>query len=462
MTTTLSDQDLARTGLEERDQRPGDVNGTRRRVLIISPHFPPSNLAAVHRTRLFARHLPEFGWEPIVLTVHHEFYEERLDWDLAKLVPSELRVETVRALPTKPVRIVGDIGIRGFGALCRRSLELIDELAVDFLYIPIPSFYAAPLGRILHSLRGVPYGIDYIDPWVHAWAPEWPRFTKHWMSWKLGALLEPMAVRSASLITGVAPGYYQGVLERNPHLATSAVTAAMPYGGEESDHEAVNRSGLKPYLFDPNDGRRHLVYAGAMLPRAYDPLERVFHAIAANRDRFENVTIHFIGTGKSPDDAEGYNVRPLAQRYGLWGDIIDEHPPRIPYFDVLVHLHAAAGVFILGSTEPHYTPSKVFQGVLSGKPILAVLHQASTACRVLRETGAGCVLSFDGERELDAIGQSFVSVFAQFSDFSESFEASRVDRSSFEPYTARSTTSVLARAMNAALVRAGRRDATNE
>jgi len=40
-----------------------------KKVLIISSSFPPSNLAAVHRSRLFAQHLPSFGWEPIILTV---------------------------------------------------------------------------------------------------------------------------------------------------------------------------------------------------------------------------------------------------------------------------------------------------------------------------------------------------------------------------------------------------------
>ena len=53
-----------------------------RKILIISPHFPPSNLAAVHRSRLFAHHLPAFGWEPIILTVHEKFYEEKLDHNL--------------------------------------------------------------------------------------------------------------------------------------------------------------------------------------------------------------------------------------------------------------------------------------------------------------------------------------------------------------------------------------------
>ncbi len=49
--------------------------------------------------------------------------------------------------------------------------------------------------------------------------------------------------------------------------------------------------------------------------------------------------------------------------------------------------NAADGVFILGSTEPHYTPSKPYQGVLSGKPILAVLHKESTAVNVIKESG---------------------------------------------------------------------------
>lgn len=428
-----------------------------RRVLIVAPHFPPSNLAAVHRTRLFAQHLPEFGWEPIVLTVHHNYYEEQLDWDLQKLVPSALHIERVRALPTRPIKLVGDIGIRGFAWLCQRSIQLVDEFNVDFIYIPIPSFYAAPLGRVVHAFRGTPYGIDYIDPWVHAWPPGWRRYTKHWVSWKLGAIMEPFAVREARLITGVAPGYYEGVFERNPHLRRQAVAAAMPYGGEPADYDAVRRLKLKPYLFDPSDNRQHFVYAGAMLPRAYEPLERVFRSIAANREQFAKASFHFIGTGRSPNDPASYTVRPLAEKYRLWGEVVTEHPQRIPYLDVLVHLDAANAVFILGSTEPHYTPSKVFQGVLSGKPILAVLHEGSTACRVVRDTGAGRVLAFAGESDVDAIERSFASHFADFSVFASVFDPACVDRSQFEPYSARSTTQVLANAITAALDRtAGR------
>ena len=55
-----------------------------KKILIIYPHFPPSNLAGVHRPRLFANHLKSFGWEPVILTVHEKYYEEELDWNLHK------------------------------------------------------------------------------------------------------------------------------------------------------------------------------------------------------------------------------------------------------------------------------------------------------------------------------------------------------------------------------------------
>src|SRR5882757_6017693 len=138
-----------------------------KKILIISPHFPPSNLAAVHRTRLFAQHLPSFGWHPVVLTVNEKYYEEALDDNLSKLVPEELQIEKVSALPVTRPRLVGDIGLRAFIHLYRKAKQLVKRESIDFVYIPIPSFYVALLGRWLHASTGVQYGIDYIDPWVH-------------------------------------------------------------------------------------------------------------------------------------------------------------------------------------------------------------------------------------------------------------------------------------------------------
>ena len=91
-----------------------------KKILIIYPHFPPSNLAGVHRPRLFASHLKSFGWEPIILTVHEDFYEEELDWNLHSLLPKDLRIEKVNAFKVSKPRLIGDIGLRGFFQLRKK------------------------------------------------------------------------------------------------------------------------------------------------------------------------------------------------------------------------------------------------------------------------------------------------------------------------------------------------------
>jgi hypothetical protein len=337
--------------------------------------------------------------------------------------------------------------------MLRRILSLIDEEPVDFLYITVPSFFAAPLGRIVHELRGTPYGIDYIDPWVHVWPGSETVGTKHWMSRKLGELLEPFAVKKADLITGVAERYFKDVLLRNPHLIETAVTAAMPYGGENSDHSFVRSQRRRPYLFDPDDGMLHLVYAGAMLPRAYSVLEQICKAIAEQPENFSGVRFNFIGTGSSPNDPSSFTIRPIAQRFGIWG-IVREFPARVPYLDVLAHLEAAHAAFILGSTEPHYTPSKVYQAILSRKPVLAVLHAESTACQVIRKTGGGMVVNFATEAELSGLSLRFAKEFCRFRSFHANFDPSNVDLLAFEEFSAASVTRQLAEALTLAVNRA--------
>jgi glycosyltransferase involved in cell wall biosynthesis len=416
-------------------------------ILILYPHFPPSNLAGIHRPRLFAQHLPAFGWNPIILTVHEKYYEEALDYNLEKLLPPALRIEKVNAFSTGKLRLIGDLGLLAFFQLYKRAKQLIQSEKIDFLYIPIPSFYCALLGRWLHHSTGVKYGIDYIDPWVHEFPGSDKMFSRHWFSTKMARLLEPIAVKNASLITGVAAGYYTAVLERNPHLKSRAVYGAMPYGAEQGDYDLLKQLDLKPYLFKKTN-KILLVYAGAMLPKAFGPLEAIFKSIQAAPEIFKELEFHFIGTGKTTYDPEGYNIKRLAEQYGLWQTIVFEYPMRIPYLDVLVHLNAADGVFILGSTEPHYTPSKVYQGILSNKPILAVLHNQSTAVTVLQKSGGGLVLGFDGEDGLQVIENNFPSLAAQYVEWIKNFDATNIHKEIFETYSARNITKQLADLLN--------------
>ncbi len=430
-------------------------------ILIISPHYPPSNLAAVHRSRLFAQHLPAFGWNPIILTVHEDFYEEALDWNLHKLIPADQRIDKVSAFKVGKPRLVGDIGLRAYFQLRRRALELIRAEKIDFVYIPIPSFYMALLGPYLFKRTGIPYGIDYIDPWVHVFPGSDKILSRHWFTTQLAKFLEPIAVKHASLITGVSEGYYKPVLDRSPHLKTQALTAAMPYGGEESDHDFIRAKGKETSSTPlPSAGKFNpstpstckFIYAGAMLPKAYKPLEEIFKALQPPSlglptsgwltsstlqplQPLQPLQLHFIGTLGT--------IKSIAEKHGLYGTTVFEHPDRIPYLDVLTQLEAADAVFILGSTEPHYTPSKVYQGVLSGKPILAVLHEQSTAVNVLRASNAGIVITMKGEEDLDTLSARFLEGLREFENFRKTFDPSKINRAVFEQYSAKAVTAQL-------------------
>ena len=478
------------------------------RILIIAPHYPPSNLAAVHRTRLFAQHLPSFGWEPIILTVDEQYYEEKLDWDLHKLIPSSQRIVKVNAIKVGRPRLIGDIGLRAFFQLRKKAVELIKKEQIDFVYIPIPSFYTALLGPYLHKKTGIKYGIDYIDPWVHEFPGSEKLFPRHWFSTQLAKLLEPIAVKHAALITGVSEGYYLPVLNRNPHLKNNVITAAMPYGGEEGDHEYIRRqmSEIRRQTTDfrrqESDGSDQIsddrgqnflktsstssttsttstsstpstfkfVYAGALLPKAHKPLEKIFEALASLQtpqplqllkliSTFPIRASHFRDLRLQPPQPLQLQfigtlgtIKPIAEKHGLFGKTVFEHPNRMPYMDVLKELDQADGIFILGSTEPHYTPSKVYQAVLSQKPILAILHEQSSAVKVLREANAGIVITMNGEEDFDSLATLFLEGLKQFQEFQQSFNPSNINKSAFEQYSAKAVTSVLVEAIEKAIL----------
>src|SRR4029078_13637748 len=56
-------------------------------VVMIAYFFPPEGNAGAYRPPRFVRHLPSFGWHPMVVTLESDNYE-RYDTALLKKVPS--------------------------------------------------------------------------------------------------------------------------------------------------------------------------------------------------------------------------------------------------------------------------------------------------------------------------------------------------------------------------------------
>jgi len=429
-----------------------------RRIALVSGHFAPSNLVGAHRARLWSRYLPEFGWEPIVVTGDPREYEEKPDPDLERLVAPDLRVIyagtfSTRPVPLLPMRLIGDIGIRSFWGCYRALAGLAARREIDFVMVTIPSNFLAPVGRLVGRRYGLPFGIDYQDPWISPMPGQDKLFTRAWGTDRLGRLLEPFAVHGAALITGMAPGYLAGMLERNPDVARHAVIATMPMGGAPEDYELVRALQRPPFLFQPGDGNFHMIYAGALLPAGLTVLDAFLAGLAALRaswpETAARLRVHFVGTGSSPDDANGHRILPRARAAGV-EEMVSEHPHRIGYVDALNHQVLSDAVLVLGSTEVHYTPSKVFQAMMSRRPVFALLHTESTAVAMIEEAGMGCVLGLT-ESALPSPDAVATGLNALMND--KARDLPLVDRAEMQTYTARDSARTLAEALDRACER---------
>src|SRR5438067_3995579 len=138
-----------------------------RRVLMVSPHFPPDSTAATHRVRLIAPHLAACGWEPTVLTIDPRDYEGRLDPALAASVPAAVRVIRTRAWPAQLTRGlgIGDLGLRAFQGLRRTAYRVVRTERFDAVFVTIHPTYPALVGAMLKRSVGLPFVLDYQDPW---------------------------------------------------------------------------------------------------------------------------------------------------------------------------------------------------------------------------------------------------------------------------------------------------------
>ncbi|WP_179004968.1 hypothetical protein [Winogradskyella forsetii] len=349
-------------------------------VLIIYPHWVPANLAGVQRPRLIGNYLKQFGWKPLLLTVESKYYEEIPDPLMEKTVSKDIEVVYTKAYKLKKPRIIGDIGLRGFPFLKKEALRLCKERDIDFIWIPIPSFYTALLGRIIHDKTGISYGIDYIDPWVRDITNQNDIRAK--LSQSVARTLEPYAVKKAALITGVSTPYYQPVIDRN--FKTPPVHVGMPYGFDPNDHKIELEDLELPWDNEPNC--KPWLYAGAFLPNSHLFVESFFESVAALKAEGKwdaDIRLYFVGTGQYP----AKRITAYAKDYGL-EDIVIEHRERFPFLHILNFLSKANRVMLFGSTEMHYTASKTFQCLLSKRPLFTMLHAKSSAVEVIREANA--------------------------------------------------------------------------
>jgi hypothetical protein len=408
-----------------------------RNVVVLSPHFPPSTVAGVHRARHLAKHLPAFGWRPVVLCVHERFHEQSLDPELARLVVGSTRLEKVGAAPAAVTRRfgVGDVGLRAFPQLAAALARLLPRLPAQALLITGSPFYPMLLAG-LGKRFGVPVMLDFQDPWVSNWGAEQSGWSKAGAAHRLAATLEPFALRNADFVTAVSDRQNLEMAERYPWLDATRM-AALPIGGDPDDFAHLRRMG-GDVAGRRADGRIELSFVGTFMPRSGAPMRALLQAFARLRDAEPRLAarmrLNFIGTSNQTDDASTFRVRPIAEEEGV-ADHVREAPRRLPYLEALDALVRADGLLLIGSDEPHYTASKIYPGLMSGRPWLSLFHRDSSANAILRVAGGGVAVDFASAEELNLAQPEIVAGLRRLACESETLGV--VEASAYAPYEAR-------------------------
>jgi hypothetical protein len=410
-----------------------------RKVVIVSPFFPPSFLAGVHRARHLAKHLPAFGWHPIVLCVDEAFHEQGLDPALVDLLPSEVEVVKVQALPARASRLfgIGDLSLRAFFELRRALYQLLQSGSIRGVLITGGPYYTMLLTSEIERKFGVPSVLDFQDPWVSRWGGGQPLLTKVGLAHALARRLEPRALRFSSFITSVSERQNIEMLMRYPWLDPMRM-AAIPIGGDPDDFELLRRSGvaLPPHALDPS--RINLSFVGTIMPRSGPLVKLVLQGLYRLKqiepEVGARIRLNFIGTSNQPGDNETYSVLPTAKRMGMT-DSVQEIPQRLPFLQAIAILSRSDGLLLIGSDEAHYTASKIYPALMSGRPFLSVFHRESSSHAILCAAGGGRAHAYEPDVSQETLIDDIAASLRTIA--SDPASLGRTNPAAYSPYEAK-------------------------
>jgi len=378
-----------------------------KKLLIVSPHFPPINAPDMQRIRMSLPYYRKFGWEPIVLAVREELVDGVKEPGLNLTVPNDIRIVRCGALPMKWAHRagIGNIGLRSWFQLLKAGNRLMREEKIDLVFFSNTQFITFLLGPIWRLRFKVPYAIDVQDPWrtdyyERSGSRKAPGGWKYQFARLQARLFEGVCFRHAGAVMSVSPSYLDDLRARYPGFALKP-TAVLRFGASATDLERSQTAAPFAYDFPRDDGERHFLYTGASGPVMPHALLVLFTALRQYRERHPErgarLRFHFIGTSYVPAGKGKPSVIPIAEQCGV-ADQVTEVPHRIGYLDALQLQHRTDILLLLGSSDLAYSPSKVYLYFLTDRPILGLVFRDSVMERLLDELSCAYVVRFR-ERE---------------------------------------------------------------
>ena len=371
-----------------------------KKVLIVSPNFPPNNSADLHRVRQMLPHLEDNDWYAHVVTVKLEYMENlNLDPLLELSLPNNFGKSYVGSLPINLTRRfgVGSLSIRTFFHYLFKVNSILKKEKFDLIFFSTTAFHLLALGPIWKKLFNVPFIVDIQDPWrsdYYLSKPKTERPPKFRLNYTIDKYLEKFTIPRSDGILSVSNQYIATFKDRYELKKVNFLVE--PFSGVRKDFEIISHIETNTFISFENS-KKNIVYVGRGGHDMAFALSTFFRAVKLlPNELIENIHIWFIGTSYAPKGQGKKTIEHLASQFEL-ENIVTEITDRIPYFESLQLLKKADLLFVPGSNDLGYTASKIYPYILAEKPLITIFHESSSVNSILEHCDFGHRYSFDKE-----------------------------------------------------------------
>ena len=401
-----------------------------RRVLIITYYWPPSGGSGVQRWVKFAKHLPAFGWQPVIYTpenpempaldrsleaevpecaeiirthirepysIYHRFAGKKAEGKGAGLNPINFQKKSLKQRLMLWIRsnlFVPDPRKSWVRPSVRFLRKYLKEHPVDVIVTTGPPHSMHLIGLGLRRKMDTPWIADFRDPWTKMF------YFKHLglgrRAMRKHYALEKAVLNGADAIISVSP-----LVRDDFAAATAAIAAEASAKAGAADSRPATPVHLITNGYDADDfaapipkrdDNAFLIVHTGLFASDGNPLELwdTLAAKCAEDPEFER-KLRIVLAGKV--DSE---IVDAVRRRGLGSHL--ELPGYLSH-DRSVELLRSADLILLPlRQDPEYRkvlPGKIFECIAAGHPVLGIGQSDGAAARILEDTQTGRMFEWD-------------------------------------------------------------------
>jgi glycosyltransferase involved in cell wall biosynthesis len=380
-----------------------------KRILMIAFHYPPvQGSSGVHRTLSFSRHLPDHGWEPVVLTTTEKAYpaiEASQRARIPRNVPVEraLAFDTARHLSFRGAfpswLALPDRWVSWGPSAVLKGLRLIRQYRPNFIWSTYPIATAHLIGLTLHRMSGIPWIADFRDPMTELDPHTGQEFPADPAVRRVYRWLEQSAIKYCASAIFTTPGTAQMYAERFPDVPESR-WAVIPNGYDE---EGFDLAQSKLGQCDGSE-KIELLHSGILYPELRDP-KFFFEALSELRTSGEinssNFRVVLRGSGH-----EALYLTYL-DRLGI-ADLVHLGSP-VSYEDALAEMLRSDGLLIFQASNCNWQiPAKAYEYLRAGRPILALTDPGGDTAKLLLSEGIDTIVPIDSKARIVSALREFL------------------------------------------------------